>query len=174
MPLSLGLAEGSGRLREGVTVKEPALSQPGGGSVSCEKSRVPARSCGGCGHRLPAPRQRLQASRARQRGWVCSISPLLQPCYGLCCAGLTQPPCSGGDAAGVPLQTLLPYDPSASTQPRPELHLLPLQPKRRPCMRSCGGLSPCSAEGRYLLCPGVLQLTQHHPSAPLCAGALRA
>jgi len=122
--------------------------------------RSQRRDGAGAGHWLPAP-------------WLCSISRLLQPFYGLCCAGLTQPPCSGGGAAGVPLQALPPCVPSASAQARLELHLLPLQPKRSPCSRSCRGLSPCSAEDRCLLCRGVLQPPRTTP-ALRSAGALHA
>lgn len=104
--LSLGLAQGCDRLREGVAVKERGLSQPGGGTVRCEKPQVSHQrgAVAGAG-------QRLQADPARQQCGVCSDSPLLQPCYGLCCAGLTSHP------ALVGMQLVSPSKPSRAEIP---------------------------------------------------------
>lgn len=71
--------------------------------------------------------QRLHAGRTRQRGGVCSVSPLLQPCYGLCCAGLTSPP------ALVGMQLVSPSKPS-----------YPVFPASAPVQDQSCTFSPCS------------------------------
>lgn len=111
-------------------MKEQGLSQPGGGSVSCEKSQVPAQNSGWCWASAAPPWQRLQT---RQWGWACSISPLLQPCYGLCYTGLTEPSCYGGDSAGVP-----------PSKPSCPVSLVPAPSQDQTCI-----FSPCSPREDY-------------------------
>lgn len=148
--MSLGLAEGSRRALGGCRCVERVCHSREVAVSVVRNAGYQRRAEDSDGHRLPASLQRLQPVLSGG-GAGFAASPLFcSPATDSVTLRVTQPSCSGGNTAGIPLQTLLPCVPSASAQPRPELHLLVLQPKRRPRSKIYRRLLPraaCCARG---------------------------
>lgn len=143
------------------------LSQPGGGSVSCEKSQWPAQNRLVLGSSC--------CSQVRAAGGVCQA-------MGLCLQHL---PCSDilllvyqkhtaamdsatwDSSSRTPLVRMQLWCPppnphalfsGARTQPRPELHLLPSHPKRKTVQKVLWRPFALLSRGQLPAVPGVLSL----------------